>query len=94
MDREASRSTGDQPAQGSGNGNRGCVTSRTEAGRGGGVGKEFQLDAENARRPRPKEEDALREEEINRLGPRVVSLTMDLDPGGRPRQLKRPTPIV
>jgi transposase-like protein len=39
----------------------------------------FLLGAENALRARPKEEDALREEEINRLKRKVGELTMDLD---------------
>jgi hypothetical protein len=39
----------------------------------------FLLGAENALRTRPKEEDALREEEVNRLKRKVVELTMDLD---------------
>jgi hypothetical protein len=72
------------------------VTSRAEASRGRGAGKGFQFAAENARRPRPKEEDTLREEEINRLDPRVGE--PDHGPGhsagGRARQLMRPTPIV
>ena len=37
------------------------------------------LGAENALRARPKEEEALREEEINRLKRKVGELTMDLD---------------
>ena len=39
----------------------------------------FLLGAENALRTRPKEEDAVREEEINRLKRKVGELTMDLD---------------
>ena len=39
----------------------------------------FLLGAENALRARPKEEDALREEEIGRLKRKVGELTMDLD---------------
>jgi transposase-like protein len=39
----------------------------------------FLLAAENALRARPKEEDALREEEVNRLQRKVGELTMDLD---------------
>ena len=39
----------------------------------------FLLGAENALRARPKEKDALREEEINRLKRKVGELTMDLD---------------
>jgi transposase-like protein len=39
----------------------------------------FLLGAENALRTRPKEEDALREEEVNRLKRKVGELTMDLD---------------
>jgi transposase-like protein len=39
----------------------------------------FLLGAENALRARPKEEDALREEEVNRLKRKVGELTMDLD---------------
>ena len=39
----------------------------------------FLLGAENALRARPKEEEALREEEINRLKRKVGELTMDLD---------------
>jgi hypothetical protein len=37
------------------------------------------LGAENAVRARLKEEDALREEEVNRLKCKVGELTMDLD---------------
>jgi len=39
----------------------------------------FLLGAENALRARPKEEEALREEEVNRLKRKVGELTMDLD---------------
>ena len=39
----------------------------------------FLLGAETALRARPKEEEALREEEINRLKRKVGELTMDLD---------------
>jgi transposase-like protein len=39
----------------------------------------FLLGAENALRARPKEEDGLREEEVNRLKRKVGELTMDLD---------------
>ena len=39
----------------------------------------FLLGAENALRARPKEEDALHEEEVNRLKRKVGELTMDLD---------------
>ena len=39
----------------------------------------FLLGAENALRARPKEEEALREEELNRLKRKVGELTMDLD---------------
>jgi transposase-like protein len=39
----------------------------------------FLLGAENALRARPKEEAALREEEVNRLKRKVGELTMDLD---------------
>jgi transposase-like protein len=39
----------------------------------------FLLGGENALRARPKEEDALREEEVNRLKRKVGELTMDLD---------------
>jgi hypothetical protein len=35
--------------------------------------------AENALRARPKEDEALREEEVNRLKRKVGELTMDLD---------------
>ena len=44
----------------------------------------FLLGAENALRARQKEDEALREEEINRLKRKVGELTMDLDsPRGR-----------
>ena len=39
----------------------------------------FPLGAENALRARPKEDDALRQEQINRLKRKVGELTMDLD---------------
>jgi transposase-like protein len=39
----------------------------------------FLLGAENALRARPKEEEPLREEELNRLKRKVGELTMDLD---------------
>ncbi|HEY6386759.1 MAG TPA: transposase [Candidatus Acidoferrum sp.] len=39
----------------------------------------FLFGAENALRARPKEEDALHEEEVNRLKCKVGELTMDLD---------------
>jgi transposase-like protein len=39
----------------------------------------FLLGAENALRARPKDEEALREEEVNRLKCKVGELTMDLD---------------
>jgi hypothetical protein len=39
----------------------------------------FLLGAENALRARPKEDEVLREEEVNRLKRKVGQLTMDLD---------------
>ena len=39
----------------------------------------FLLGAENDLRARPKEDEALREEEVNRLKRKVGELTMDLD---------------
>ena len=39
----------------------------------------FLLGAENALRARPKEDEALREEEINRFKRKVGELTIDLD---------------
>ena len=39
----------------------------------------FLLGAEKALRARPKQEEALREEEVNRLKRKVGELTMDLD---------------
>lgn len=39
----------------------------------------FLLGAENALRARPREDEALREEEVNRLKRKVGELTMDLD---------------
>ncbi len=39
----------------------------------------FLLGAEDALRARPKDEEALREEEIKRLQRKVGELTMDLD---------------
>ena len=39
----------------------------------------FLLAAENGLRARPKDEEALREEELNRLKRKVGELTMDLD---------------
>ena len=39
----------------------------------------FLIGAENSLRARPKEEDALREEEVNRLKRKVGELTMHLD---------------
>jgi transposase-like protein len=39
----------------------------------------FLLGAENALRARPKDEEALREEEIKRLQRKIGELTMDLD---------------
>jgi transposase-like protein len=39
----------------------------------------FVLGAENALRARPKEDEVLREEEVNRLKRKVGELTMDLD---------------
>jgi transposase-like protein len=39
----------------------------------------FLLGAENALRARPKEDEVLREEEVNRLKRKVGELTMDLD---------------
>jgi transposase-like protein len=39
----------------------------------------FLLAAENGLRARPKEEEALREEELNRFKRKVGELTMDLD---------------
>jgi len=39
----------------------------------------FLLGAENALRARPKEDEALREEEVNRLKRKVGDLTMDQD---------------
>jgi transposase-like protein len=51
----------------------------------------FLLGAENALRARPKEEDALREEEVNRLKRKVGELTMDLD---ILREAARPRPTT
>jgi transposase-like protein len=39
----------------------------------------FLLGAENALRARPRDDEALREEEVNRLKRKVGELTMDLD---------------
>jgi transposase-like protein len=39
----------------------------------------FLLGAENALRARPKDEEALREEELNRLKRKVGELTIDID---------------
>jgi hypothetical protein len=39
----------------------------------------FLLRAENALRARPKDDEALREEELNRFNRKVGELTMDLD---------------
>ena len=49
----------------------------------------FLLGAENALRARPKEEDGLREEEVNRLKRKVGELTMDQD--NLREAAKRPT---
>lgn len=51
----------------------------------------FLLGAENALRARPKEDEALREEEVNRLKRKVGELTMDLDILREAARL-RPTP--
>jgi transposase-like protein len=54
----------------------------------------FMLGAENALRARPKEGEALREEEINRPKRKVGELTMDLDivrEAARLRRRGRPT---
>jgi transposase-like protein len=39
----------------------------------------FMLGAENALRAKPRDDEALREEEVNRLKRKVGELTMDLD---------------
>ena len=52
---------------------------RSEGRRGGRWRDRFLLGAENALRARQKEDEALREEEINRLKRKVGELTMDLD---------------
>jgi len=52
----------------------------------------FLLGAENALRARPKEDEALREEEINRLKRKVGELTMDLDILREASRLRPTTP--
>lgn len=62
-------------------------TTAAEAGRRHGLKvaeveewrERFLLGAENALRARPKEDEALREEAVNRLKRKVGELTMDLD---------------
>jgi transposase-like protein len=51
----------------------------------------FLLAAENGLRARPREDEALREEEVNRLKRKVGELTMDLDILREAARL-RPTP--
>ena len=80
LDGQASRGTGTQPPEGGDHGTadaarrHGLKVAEVEEWR-----ERFLLGAENALRARPKEEDALREEEINRLKRKVGELTMDLD---------------
>ena len=79
MDGEASCGTGTEPAQRRDHG--------TEAARRHGLKvaevedwrDRFLLGAENALRARPKEDEALREEELNRFKRKVGELTIDLD---------------
>ena len=52
----------------------------------------FLLGAENALRARPKEDETLREEEINRLKRKVGELTMDLDILREAARLRPTTP--
>jgi transposase-like protein len=51
----------------------------------------FLVAAENGLRARPKEDEALREEEPNRLKRKVGELTMDLDILREASRLRRPT---
>jgi hypothetical protein len=50
------------------------------------------LGAENALRARPKEDEALREEELNRFKRKVGELTMDLDIMRTAARLRPTTP--
>jgi transposase-like protein len=52
----------------------------------------FLLGAENALRARPREDEALREEEVNRLKRKVGELTMDLDILREAARLRPTTP--
>lgn len=52
----------------------------------------FLLGAENALRARPREDEALREEEINRFKRKVGELTMDLDILHEAARLRPTTP--
>ena len=52
----------------------------------------FLLGAENAQRARPKEDEALREEELNRLKRKVGELTIDLDIVREANRLRPTTP--
>jgi len=52
----------------------------------------FLLGAENALCARPKEDEALREEEVNRLKRKVGELTMDLDILREAARLRPTTP--
>ena len=52
----------------------------------------FLLGAENALRARPKEDEALRAEEVNRLKRKVGELTMDLDIMRAAARLRPTTP--
>ena len=52
----------------------------------------FLLGAENALRARPKEDEALREDEVNRLKRKVGELTMDLDIVRTANRLRPTTP--
>lgn len=76
LDGQASRATGNQPAQrrDHGSGRHGLKLAEVEDWR-----DRFLLGAENALRAWPKEDEALREEELNRFKRKVGESTMDLE---------------
>jgi hypothetical protein len=79
LDGEASGNTCDQPIEGRHDSSRDGAMSRAGGSRGGEWRQRFSARRGERAARAPKEEDALREEEFNRLKRKVVELTMDLD---------------
>ena len=79
MDSQAASGARDVDSQGRDHHCRGCSQARPDGGRHRDWKDTFLLAAENALRSRPKDEEALREEQIKKLERKVGQLVMELD---------------